>query len=275
MKSVFKIELDRAFINKKFFFVILIEAALIVYDFFSYVLPVCNKTIPFLLSNIESGKVDSIPGVYATWVGLHYGQTRTILFTVLPLLCALVYGASLYLDEKFHYNYQIIVRAGKKSYYTSKLFVLFLVGGVVASFPFMLSLLMNSLVLPYEKVLPCLCYFMGDKYVMSGLFYSYPLLYVFIYILLIFIEFGLLNCICFIISDIFSNSFIIVSAPFCIYFCSFVISNLVTGFNSPWLYFRISDVRESDIKQILCQVIIYLIILVIALWNKIRKDKDV
>lgn len=241
MKQLLKIELERAFRNKKFLAVVILETALIIYDFIIYALKTYRVTIPFLLKYVDTGKVDSLPGVYSTWIGLHYGQTRTIIFSVLPLLCAFVYGSSLYLDEKFHYNNQLITRTSKKSYYLSKLIVMFISGGVVAVYPFILSLIMNSTILPFEEVLVSRSYFMGDMAIFTGVFYKASLLYVFIYLLWIFISFGLLNCICLFATYIFANGFVVMASPFCVYFCTFVISNFISGYIAPWSFVRMNE----------------------------------
>lgn len=276
MKALFQIEFRRAIANKKFAAVLAIEAALILYEFITYGLRTHNITIPFLLAHADSGKVDNIPGVYATWVGLHYGQVRTIFYAVLPLLTAFAYGSSLFEDEKTtHYHYNLITRANKRQYYTAKLAVLLLSGGTIAVFPFILSLLVNALLFPFEEVVACLRYFMGDAYVFSDLFYRYPLFYVFLYILYVFIAFGLFNGVCFITAYIFSNRYMVLAAPFCLYFCSFVVSNFIQGFISPWEYFRFNDVLKADVLQISVQVLLDAGLLGAVFWNQIRRRTDV
>ena len=48
MKQLLKIELERAFRNKKFLAVVILETALIIYDFLIYALKTYRVTIPFL-----------------------------------------------------------------------------------------------------------------------------------------------------------------------------------------------------------------------------------
>lgn len=275
MKQLLKLEFERTFKNKKFIAVIILQTVLIIYDFFTYAFQIYKVTIPFYLEHLDSGKVENLPGVYATWVGLHYGQTRTILFSVLPLLCAFVYGASLYSDEKHHYNYQLITRTSRKDYYLSKLITLFISGGVIAAYPFILSLFLNSLILPFEDVLPALSYFMSDAYIMAGLFYKFPILYVLIYIILVFIGYGLLNCICIFATYIFSNGFVIMITPFCVYFCTYVISNFFEYIVSPFMYLRINDVRVSELPMIIVQIVIYVLLLILFMKIITGKERDI
>lgn len=275
MKQLLKIEFRRAFSNKKLLAVLIIEAVLIIYDFVTYGLRIYNETIPFLLENVASGKVDNIPGAYATWVGLHYGQVRTIIYSVLPILAAFAYGSSLFEDENLHYNYNIITRTKKSYYYTVKLVTLFVSGGVCAIFPFLLSLVMNAVILPFEEVVACLHYFMGDAFLLSDLFYQSPSIYLIIYFIYIFIGFGLLNCFCFIATYIFSNGYMVMIAPFCLYFCTYIITKFVEGFISPWQYLKFNDVLKDDIIQIFIQILIYIVLLGVFVWNRIRKSQDV
>lgn len=274
MKQLFKIEFSRAICNKKLIVVLIIEAALIIFDFFSYGMSIRNKTIPFLLEHASNGKVDNIPGTLSVWIGLHYGQMRTIIYSVLPILAAFPYGESLYQDEKYHYNYNIITRTKKSNYYMAKLVAQFISGGLCAVFPFLLSLILNAMILPFENVMACLSNFMGDAYFLSELFYSAPIAYVLLYLLYIFLGFGILNTVCFIAAYVFSNRYVVMVSPFCLYFCSFVISNLIGNYVSPWEYLRFNDILKDDLMQIVIQLVIYFIILFIFLKNQIRKSKD-
>ena len=275
MKQLLRIELERAFRNKKFLAVIIMETALIIYDFIIVALKEYRVTIPFLLKYVDTGKVDSLPGVYYTWIGFHYGQTRQILFSVLPLLCAFVYGSLLYIDEKFHYNNQLITRTSKKSYYLSKLIVMFITGGVTAVYPFVLSLVMNSTILPFEEVLTSRSYFMCDMGLFAAVFYKAGLVYVLIYLLWIFIGFGLINCICLFTTYIFANGFVVMASPFCVYFCTYVIGNFVSGYVSPWHFIRMNGVRITEVPSIIIQLIIYTLLLVLLMYYKIRKKGDI
>lgn len=275
MKKIFKIELERAFMNKKFLIVLLLETALIVYDFVSYGVRVHNEIIPFYLKYAYTGKIEVIPGALSTWIGLRYGQSRTILYSVLPLLGAFIYGSSLYGDEKVHYVYQVITRTRRSNYYAVKLIVLFLSGGVCAVFPFALSLLLNAMLLPFEAVVPCLRLFMSEGYLLSGLFYAHPVIYIFIYMAYVFAGFGLLNCICYIASYVFSNGYVVMAAPFCVYFCSLVIGNIMESTCIPWDYLRMNDILKAEIPQILFQAVILLLVLAGTFYGRSRKKADI
>lgn len=275
MKQLFKIELERAFRNKRILIVLLIEIALIIYNFISYGLDMKTETIPFLLNNIATGKVDNIPGVFYVWIGLHYSQIRTILYSVLPILAAFPYGDSLYIDEDNHYYYNIITRTKKINYFTVKMVVMFFSGGVCAVFPFLLDFLLSALLLPFGNVLACLSRFMGDAFIFSELFYKKPLLYCLLYMLAVFGGFGLLNLFCYIGTYVFSNKYVVAISPFCIYFCSFVVSNFAADwYVSPWEYLRFNDVLKDDVSKIIIQVVIYFILICGVYIDRIRKKKD-
>lgn len=277
MKSVVKIELERAFKNKKMLMVLLIEIALIAYDFYSYGLQIHNKTIPFLLSNASSGKVDNIPGVYAVWVGLHNGQVRTILYSIIPILAAFPYGDSLYKDEVNHYNYSIITRTKRSNYYIAKLAAMFVSGGVCAVFPFILSLMLSMVILPFENVVAGLSYFMSDGSVCAGLFYKAAPLYVIIFLIYTFIVYGLLNCICFIATYVLSNAYIVMITPFCIYYLGLVINMFTNGlFGIPlWDTCRFESFYKAYVMQTVSKYIVLIVLLAVFVWKRIRKNEDI
>ena len=277
MRQLIKNEMQRAFKNKKFLIVILIECIIVVMHFRNNVWPMYSKTIPFFKSMVDTEKgMDYIPGAYYVWLGIKASPFRTVIFAIIPILAAIPYGATLYTDIKTNYITNIAVRYDKKAYYFSKLVTMFVSGGIIGVFPFVLSFLTNATILPLEKVIPATTTFMGQLSVFSNVFYSNTLLYVLFYLIVVFVGFGIINCFCFLAAYLFENRFVVMMTPFTIYFAMYVIGNFMGKRNiSPWLYLRLNDVNRNDIGKILTQVGIAIVIIIAGYLIKSSRKADV
>lgn len=258
--SISKNEIKRAFYNWKFFLVIMFETAFIFMFTMEKVMPVYRELYPAMLSDAFTGKNNAyIPGALYQWLGFSLGRYITIIFAVLPLLAAIPYGASLYMEENNRYCNQVILRGGKKPYYRGKLLGMFFSGGVVAVYPFLLSLLVNMALLPIEHVSATTHEFRSNNAAFIDVFYEHTGVYLLIYFMELFILFGLLNCCCFIATYIFSNRFVVMSFPFAIYFTSGVLGQ-TTGINAvPWIYSRMQNMQKETVIPAMIQIILVII----------------
>lgn len=277
MRAVLRNEFKRAFLNPGMALVILAEVVLVAIYMVQEVLPVCYRTNPYLYSIVDTGKVRGIMGVYYTWIGFNYSQCRTILFTVLPLLAALPYGASLYQDEKKRYVENVMVRCKRSEYYLTKLIVLFVSGGVIAVFPFILNFLSNMLFLPFERVVPESAWFtMRDPIVASELFYDAPIVYVFLYLLVLFVGFGLLNCLCFPASYLFANGFVVMTVPFAVYYGSFLVASLFGDTRaSLWNSLRFNIMERDYMGSVMAFIAALAVVIVVCVVSRARKHSDI
>lgn len=274
MKQQLKNELKRAFFNPVFYGVILLEIVFVIAFFIKEVYPVWTETVPFYKSNMETGKVNFIPGAYYTWIGFRYSPFRSILFAILPILAALPYGASLYGDEKSRYTVHLFTRGEKRDYYVAKLFVMFLSGGVASVFPFAASLFMNMLVLPLETVLSSTSYFMNGTVFLSDLFYQAPFVYILCYMFIVFAGFGLINGICYAASCFLESRVVVSLAPFAVYFTTFVIAGFDSRIVVPWEYLRINDMKSDDVPAVFIQLLGMILILAVCVLYKSRRKAD-
>lgn len=279
MKTLLKIELERAFKNKIFYLSIIISIGIVIYHIIAYVIPDRVTTIPFYLNmyKLSPLKVNSFPGVFSDWIAMNQNAAREILFVILPLITASVYGMSLYFDEKEKYIYNIAVRTNKKNYYIAKAIVLFVSGGVIATIPLIISFLANIVLLPYEIPMASTnSYMVFATNIFGDVFYRYPLLYIIIYIFWVFVGFGLLNMFCFVAVYIMENRFVVMMAPFIIYFTSYVIINIVgSGITVPWHYLQLNRLNTDDIWQVCIQVVIYIAVLLFTIAIKLSKKTDI
>ncbi len=262
--------------NKKMFLILLLESIYVIINSIYYAVPIISDTIPFYLSHLDTGKVSYIPGALYLWLGSSLNSGKIVLFAVMPILAAIPYGESVYMDESSHYIYQFQMRSKKSTIYCPKLFALFLSGGVIAAFPFALSFLSSLAILPMERPIASNGIFLGNICVFSNVFYHNPFLYVFIFLFLIFAAFGLLNCFCFIGSELFDNRFIVVIFPFAVDFIIYVIGEMLGGRNrTPWIYLNLSNMWKSDIEVVLMHLLAAIIIITAVFLYKCSKKKEV
>lgn len=275
MKKILKSELYKAFINKRFLITILAESAVVLAFVFINVVPVITQTIPWMFENIDAGWVTYMPGAYYTWLGLMNCAVHAVIKAILPLLIAIPYGDSLYLEEQSHYVYHINTRTKKSNYYFAKLLTMFLSGGMVAAFPYLLSFLINIALLPMETVIPSTSVSLGNIVILSQLYYAAPLLYVFAYLFLTFVGFGILNCFCFTASYVFSNRFLVTLFPFIIDYFMCMIGDFFGGRNrTPWIYLNINSFWKTDIPAAIIQFSIFLMIIMATYFYKCGRRPD-
>lgn len=277
MKRILVNELKRAFVNRIMLLVIVMETLLVIVYTVQEVLPVYYVSNPFRYSVIETGKVRGILGTYYTWIGFSFSQCQTIMFTILPLIAALPYGSSLYYDEKKRYVENILIRCRRKDYYIAKAIAIFVTGGVVATYPLVLSLVINAAYLPFERIVPELSWFtVKGVSVLAELFYKAPIVYVIIYILVTFVSFGILNCLCIPASYIFANGFVIMAVPFTVYYGSFVVCSFLGKKSaSLWLSMRFSYLLKNDALIVICTFILIIVLISISLVARIRRHSDI
>lgn len=277
MRQVLNNELKRAFCSYKMLFVIAVELIIVILYTVQEVFPICFEQNPFLYSIVDTGKVDGIRGVYYAWIGFNHSQHRTMLFTALPLFAAIPYGSSLYTDEKSRYVENVLLRCRRSEYYTSKLIVMFLSGGAVAVFPFILSMLINMALLPFERVFTSSFWFtINDRIAAGELFFKAPFLYCLLYLLVLFIGFGMLNCLCFTASYIFANRFVVMSFPFVIYYVSFVVCSVLKVYRaSPWSYMRFNEMDRDYLGAVIINTIIVAAAVLSCLWLRGRRKSNI
>lgn len=270
------LELERAFKTKKFATVIMIESAIIFVYIVHKVIPAAMTGIPFLKQYIGT-KTDFLPGALYYWIGLNNSMERSILFAILPIICAIPYGTSLYTDYITTYQNHFVIRQERGDYFFSKLIVLFLNGGMIAVFPFAVSLYLNSLILPFEETLSIQGYFSlcNEKIICSELFFKSPIIYCLIYLLFIFVGFGIINCICYIFTYILSGSAVILISPFIVYFTSFVLMEFFGGIPVAWQFMRFNQMKKDDLFIVTLQLLVLAMIPLIIAMLKSRKQGDI
>ena len=275
MKELIKIEFERAFRNKMFYISILIGFVFMALHIYKYVIPERPSALLNLMIQYPE-KMSSVQqaGLFMNWIDL-YGREYSMTFHfILPILAALPYSMSIYLDVKKNYINNIAVRIEKKKYYMSKLITQFVVGGSVATIPLAVSFVVTAMILPAIKPEACAAMYMLDNTSLLGnIFYSYPFLFVIALLIIDFIGFGLINCIAFVLAGILDNRFMIVLAPFILYFFEYVIA-CVFGRMPFDEMLMVRNLRISDFKYFIMYFMILTFASGIAYFIRSRK-KDI
>ena len=178
-------ELKKAFSNKMFQVVLLV----------STVIPFMNTYVRWKVTqnDIAMGIKMQMEewvslSVFSGWIGSEfYTSGYSLFFFIFPLLVCAGYGWSFRRELDTGYTNQIVSRAGKKKYYFSKYFSIFITGGII--FTDYLSFL-------------------------GGLFFSHPMLFCFLYLLVDFIFCGALACVCMSLSFFIRNKVSVIVIPF-------------------------------------------------------------
>lgn len=272
--NIFINEMKRVFLNWKFLLIIILETIFITFYTYVVVAPgigILSKEI----AAIESGKsLTFLTGALYNWLGLSHNRYSIILFAVTPIIAALPYGASLYMDEKNRYLNQIILRGGKRPYYLSKLAGLFLSGGLIAVYPFLLSLLMSMSILPVEHVSVAAHEFIVGNIAFISLLYNNTTIYLIMMLLWLFLIYGLLNCLCFVGSYLFSNRFIVASFPFAVYFATGVLGQFAPLNATPWVYGRMENMTKDMLWIALLEIIVIVVTCLSVCIHKMSERDD-
>lgn len=275
MKKIIVIDLERAFKNKTFYTVILMESVFVILYSFITLRTAILETIPFVKQYIGI-KTDFLPGAMYYWLAFNNSPYRSIIFAVLPILCALPFGSAMFSDGVKHYCNQYFIKTKIKNYYISKVVVLFLNGGVIASFPFILSLFLNALFLPIESANPMVNYNFPiyEHLLFSELFLINPVLYCIIFIFWVFISFGLINSIVFAFTFVLSNKFVILISPFFVYFASFVLLEFIKGAPLLWNFVKLNDIKKDFALVGSVQYLAIIVVVALALYVVVCRRKD-
>lgn len=215
MKHYIKLELNRAFCNKFMFFVLLMGCGLSLWHFADYIWPIRDYIISseYPLSSFDR------------WIGGEsYSFQSSLYFLILPILCALPYGASWLFDCSTGYGGQAIVRKSQKEFVRAKYLVAFLSGAAVAVLPLLFDFCLTNLFIP--AVCPQAGYGLSpiyEGYLLANCYYTHPFLYLFAYLTIDAVFFGLFNTLTFVASIFFRNRFFVQLAPFLVYILLYAI----------------------------------------------------
>ncbi|WML58717.1 hypothetical protein [Neobacillus sp. PS2-9] len=234
MKQLIKMEMKRAFISWPYFFVLLIGILI-------SILHVKQEIMPSINFDYPRKEGDPLLTPWTRWIGFEYTSfTTNLLYLLLPILAAIPFGDSYYLDQKSGYLKGIMTRSSKGNYLLSKYFVTFISGGSVILIPLMINFLICSWLLPNTPQDPTWGNApLVDSSMWVDLYYEHPYLYVSRYLAIDFVFAGTLAIICLAVSVAVKKQFAVLLAPFMVYLVMFVIFPLA-GLEqySPFLFLK-------------------------------------
>lgn len=140
----------------------------------------------------------------------------TLFFTLLPIIAALPYGWSYFIENKTGYVKTVVTRSSKWQYFLSKYVATFTAGGLVVLIPLVVNFLVVASFVPAitpTKMYP-LYYSVGFGSLWSQLFYTHPVIFVMLYLLLDFIFSGLFATMCLTVSFFIKSRIAVLLIPF-------------------------------------------------------------
>lgn len=224
MKNMLRIEFSRALKNKFLLLAILLGCVITVSHFVQNVLPQIWRT--WWTFNIDQ---DMYPNsVFNQWIGETPGTMQAFLYyLMLPILAALPFGDSFYLDMKTGYIKNVFIRSKKSQYYAAKYLSTFVAGGIAVTVPLLLNLALTASFVPSLLPEPTAGRFCLEiTYMGIGMFLTHPYVYTFLYLALDFLFAGLLAGAALSISFFVSNRFIVLLSPFIGYLVFFAFVEL-------------------------------------------------
>lgn len=220
-----RIEFSRALKNKFLLLAILLGCVITVSHFVQNIVPQLNWHTWWTFKIDQDMYPNS---VFNQWIGESSASMQQMLYyLMLPILAALPFGDSFYLDMKTGYIKNVFIRSKKSQYYAAKYLSTFVAGGIAVTVPLLLNLALSASFVPSLLPDPISgTYVVVEANMGSGLFLTHPYVYTFLYLALDFVFAGLLAGISLSISFFVSNRFIVLLAPFIGYLVFFAFTEL-------------------------------------------------
>lgn len=266
MYDYIKIEFKRAFNNVYFYIAFAVAIGICIWHFIENAWP--------LRRYIYEGYYPL--SAFTKWIGGDNASLQpTLYYLIIPILCAIPYGRSFYLDVKSGFIVQMITRGEKKLYIASKFICSFVMGAVTSTVPLLFDFILTNMVLP--AVIPQRgtgLFPIVDNMIMSELFYTHPYIYVALYLLMDALFFGLFNMIALWAVSFVNNGFWIVLMPFLSYMFIFSILQFINEERyAPMFFLRPSQPFQSEIGIVVIEFIVLILLNVFFfIWYRNREQ---
>jgi len=222
MKTMFLVEFNRAIRKKSFWLAILVGVGIVIVHFVTVVLPASTNPLEKF-----RGILTYPNNLYMYWLGGSSTGYYSLYLAILPILIVIPFSLTVYTDFKYGYVKNIVTRTDKKYYFFAKYLVNFIIGGITAALPMILSFCMTASVLPALNPL-------GDKAnmpsdLMGDLYFKHPFMTVCIFIILYFIYGGIYATLPLTGALVIDNILFLSLLPFMIWYILSVISRYFAG----------------------------------------------
>lgn len=265
MNRYLKIELTRAFGNKRMIPAVFSGMGLSIWHYFAYVFP--------LRSYVLAGNYPL--SAYNKWLGGEYYSLQSSLFYMLiPILCALPYGESWLNDCSGSIGGQAVIRGEKYIFVLTKMLVSFVSGAVIAILPLLFDFVLTSSTLP--AIVPKVdlgLSTIGTKALLGDLFYDHPFWYTLIYIGINGLFFGLLNTFSIVARLFTASKYMAVLAPFLIYMVFHCTGTTIRRFElCPSGFLRPCQQFQTTWAVLIMEISLMLAVSILAVFKFIREE---
>lgn len=226
--NVLKLELKRAFFNRRLAIALLCLLAIVAAH-------IATSVIPASLDQSMYIELTGYPlSVFNRWIGGWPGTVYPALyFFLVPLMVCVPFSDSLYEDAVSGWREQIASRSPALVYLASKYAATFLAGALVASIPLIVDFFLTAMFLPFVEPNAASGLFPIFPYSMWGdVYYSNIFLYNAWFLLLIAATSGLLACIPLSLSRILGNRLVVLCSS--LFICTILTYIFGTG-STVWL----------------------------------------
>ncbi|HHU18987.1 MAG TPA: hypothetical protein GXZ58_01845 [Bacilli bacterium] len=214
-KQLLKVELAKALKNK-FFITTLIIALLFALFSAWYMIDLYFYSLRGL-SRMGGNQMIQALSLFNHWIG---GEATslgfTLFFTLMPLIAALPYGWSYFIENKSGYVKTVVTRSAKTEYFLAKYIATFISGGLVILIPLLINFIVVACFIP--AVTPSTMYTMYHSVYHGSLwsqsYYTNPVWFVILYLILDFIFAGLFATMSLTVSLFVKNRIAVILVPF-------------------------------------------------------------
>lgn len=210
-KRMVRIELHRALHGTGMKFVLAVGFVLAMEHFIFRVLPEMKQMFAGYDPDLAFTSIRSFQSI---WMGKICAENN-IYKVIVPLLAVIPYAGSFYADRKRGIVKNICTRGEKKEYMAAKSTAVFISAGIAAVFPFIVSMILTSTVMPVFN------YVWTISPLNEGLFarlsLHYPILNYFCMMAIMFVFAGLIAGLTLSLSLYADNLFVVLSFPFLLY----------------------------------------------------------
>ncbi len=226
MKNMLKAELQRAFQSKMFWIAVAIGCVITGWHVVQNVIPAINVGSISISDKIQINYPNT---VFNCWIGGEWVSLQpTLYYIIVPILAALPFADSFFVDQKSGYLKNVFTRCKKRDYFFSKYIAVFLSAGCAVVIPLLLNLLVTALLLPSTVPTACTGIFpMFSNQMWSVLFFTHPYWYIFFYLLLDFVFCGLWSTLSLIVAFYVNNRFVVLLVPFLLYVGAYFLLNFI------------------------------------------------
>lgn len=206
MKRMVGFELKRAVKSRGFWISLLMGCAIAVWDLILF----------YQMYRAETKEHNALEA----WLGTDYHfACNSLFYVLLPILAALPYAGSYYLDRKSGYIKNICTRTSRKNYYVAKYCAVFLSAMAAVMLPLLFSLFLCMGVYPMRRPDRLLFLTAGvlDVNLMPELFGLHPTVYCILFTLIDGVFAGMLSIFSICIAERVESLFSAITVPFAVY----------------------------------------------------------